>query len=435
MPVSTATVRLKWKTDLEKSVVILNFERRGWLRIADRDRTEKDGNNANENSEWNFYWASVGTVKQIFNPEFGYRLNDMQIINHYPNHFELTRKDLMVKNIKRYFKDLMREQSPGSLPADFVPVTYLLPADYTLFVEEFRRNPNAMWIMKPTSRSQGKGIFIINKLAQIKKWSTQSRWAQMPLKEAYVISRYVENPLLIGGKKFDLRIYVLVTNYRPLKAYQYVHGFARFCNAKYNTDMGDMDNPFIHLTNVAIQKHNDDYNSKHGGKWHVQNLRLYIEQTYGLEASNRLFAGMDQLIVHSLKAVQNVMINDRHCFECYGYDILIDGDLKPWLVEVNASPSLSTTTEADRIMKLSLLRDIYNIVAAGIPPAVPDTCKSLLGYAATAASSNAPAAASAFNSSYGPTLYPTSSGHPSMYPLTHLSGPLPLQWRATPTAA
>lgn len=63
-------------------------------------------------------------------------------------------------------------------------------------------------------RSQGKGIFIINKLAQIKKWSTQSRWAQMPLKEAYVISRYVENPLLIGGKKFDLRIYVLVTNYR-----------------------------------------------------------------------------------------------------------------------------------------------------------------------------------------------------------------------------
>jgi tubulin polyglutamylase TTLL1 len=73
-----------------------------------------------------------------------------------------------------------------------------------------------------------------------------------------------------GGKKFDLRIYVLVTSYRPLKAYQYVHGFARFCNAKYNTDMGDMDNPFIHLTNVAIQKHNQDYNSKHGGKWHIK---------------------------------------------------------------------------------------------------------------------------------------------------------------------
>lgn len=231
-------------------------------------------------------------------------------------------------------QDLQRDGQP--LPQDFVPVTYLLPADYTLFVEEFRRNPNAMWIMKPTSRSQGKGIFIINKLAQIKKWSSQSRWAQMPLREAYVISRYVENPLLIGGKKFDLRIYVLVTSYRPLKAYEYVHGFARFCNAKYTTEQNDLDNPFIHLTNVAIQKHNDDYNSKHGGKWHVRHLRLYIEQVFGLEAANRLFAAMDSLIIHSLKAVQNVMINDRHCFECYGYDILIDADLRPWLVEVRA---------------------------------------------------------------------------------------------------
>lgn len=108
-------------------------------------------------------------------------------------------------------------------------------------------------------------------------------------------------------------------------------------------------------------------------------MRLYVEAIYGLEASNKLFSGIDQLIIHSLKAVQNVMINDRHCFECYGYDVLIDNDLKPWLVEVNASPSLSTTTEVDRILKLSLLRDIYNIVAPGVPSQVPDSCKSLIG--------------------------------------------------------
>ena len=35
-----------------------------------------------------------------------------------------------------------------------------------------------------------------------------------------------------------------------------------------------------------------------------------------------------------MQACQNVMINDRHCFELYGYDIIIDQDLRPWLIEV-----------------------------------------------------------------------------------------------------
>ena len=43
--------------------------------------------------------------------ESGIRLNDNQIVNHFPNHYELTRKDLIVKNIKRYRKELEREGS------------------------------------------------------------------------------------------------------------------------------------------------------------------------------------------------------------------------------------------------------------------------------------------------------------------------------------
>lgn len=360
-------LKVKWKTDLEKGVVTSNFERRGWTR-------------SEVESDWNIYWASVNTIRQIFNPETGIRLTDMQLVNHFPNHFELTRKDLMVKNVKRYLKEVARDaavlgkQPP---PKDFVPVTYLLPADYSIFVEEFRRNPNAMWIMKPTARSQGKGIFIINKLAQIRKWSQQSRWAQMPLREAYVISRYVEDPLVIGGKKFDLRLYVLVSSYRPLRIYQYAHGFARFCNTKYNNDVEDIDNPFIHLTNVAIQKKDEAYSTSHGGKWHVQNLRLYLESTYGLERTDRCFFEMDQLIIHSLKAVQGVINNDKHCFELYGYDVLLDANLRPWLIEVNASPSLSTTTEPDRIMKSALLRDVFAVVAPQVPGSLPEGSKSL----------------------------------------------------------
>lgn len=62
----------------------------------------------------------------------------------------------------------------GCVP-DFVPVTFMLPADYNLFVEEFRKSPSSTWIMKPCGKAQGKGIFLINKLSQIKKWSRDSR--------------------------------------------------------------------------------------------------------------------------------------------------------------------------------------------------------------------------------------------------------------------
>ena len=102
----------------------------------------------------------------------GYRMNDFQIINHFSNHYELTRKDTMVKNIKRYRRDLEREGnplaeksgegiptkisshflkclfhkkllSPPPIPGrylylDFIPTTFILPADYNMFVEEYR---------------------------------------------------------------------------------------------------------------------------------------------------------------------------------------------------------------------------------------------------------------------------------------------------------
>ena len=91
---SRSTVR--YLSDFEKSVILNNFEKRGWVSCDAED-------------DWNFYWASVHTVRSIFNVETGFRLNDDQIVNHFPNHYELTRKDLMVKNIKRYRKALERE--------------------------------------------------------------------------------------------------------------------------------------------------------------------------------------------------------------------------------------------------------------------------------------------------------------------------------------
>lgn len=65
---------------------------------------------------------------------------------------QLTRKNLLVKNLKRYRKTLDREAGrQEAAKCDFFPRTFELPSEYHLFVEEFKRSPGNIWIMKPVS--------------------------------------------------------------------------------------------------------------------------------------------------------------------------------------------------------------------------------------------------------------------------------------------
>ena len=121
----------------------------------------------------------------------------------------------------------------------------------------------------------------------------------------------------------------------------------------------------IHLTNVAVQKGADDYNEQHGGKWSIKNLKFYLEMTRGKELTDKCFEGIRNIVYISLKSVQSVIINDKHCFEVYGFDVLIDEALKPWLIEVNASPSLTASTDMDRTLKMGVIHDAFQIV---VPP-------------------------------------------------------------------
>ena len=70
------------------------------------------------------------------------------------------------------------------------------------------------------------------------------------------MQRYIKNPLLLNGYKFDLRIYVLVTSVNPIEAFIYKEGFGRFSTQPFTLDPTDKANKYIHLTNVSINKYN-----------------------------------------------------------------------------------------------------------------------------------------------------------------------------------
>lgn len=55
-------------------------------------------------------------------------------------------------------------------------------------------------------------------------------------------------------------------------------------------------------------------------------------------------------------------MNDKRCFELYGFDIMIDSNLKPWLIEINGSPSMTANTPIDRALKNGLLDDTLTVV-------------------------------------------------------------------------
>lgn len=336
-------------TDLKNPLLLAQFEKRGYSSMPD----------------WHLCWTNTLTSKisRSYRHIGLFKIQSKHKINHFPNSEELCRKDLLVKNVQNYLKN--KHPSLCMEDIDFLPATYRLPSEYEHFVNEYNANNHKnndtntnTWIIKPFDRCQGDGIFLVNQLAEVNRCMQDASNDH----HEYLISRYIERPLLIGGRKFDLRLFVLVTSFRPLKAYLYNDGFCRFCCERYTMHENMLSNKYVHLTNVGVQKTHDRFNAVHGGKWSLKCLQLYLDSTHSHGTRHKLFTNIHSIIKHSLRAVQPCIHNGRNFFECFGYDILIDNTIKPWLIEVNSKPSLSGTTSSDYAMKGQLIEHILNVV-------------------------------------------------------------------------
>ncbi|KAM8934033.1 tubulin monoglutamylase TTLL4 [Pelodytes ibericus] len=289
-------------------------------------------------------------------------IREYQKLNHFPGSFQIGRKDRLWRNLSKMQARFGRKEF------NFFPQSFVLPQDIKLLKKAWEEGGTRQkWIIKPPASARGMGIQVIHK------------WSQLPKRRPLLVQRYLHKPYLISGSKFDLRIYVYVTSYDPLRVYMFTDGLVRFASCKYSSSMKSLSNKFMHLTNYSVNKKNAEYKDNsdqtacQGHKWALKALWSYLNQQ-GLN-SDRIWEKIKDMVIKTVIAsepyvnslVKTYVQRPYSCHELFGFDIMLDENLKPWVLEVNISPSLHSNSQLDVNIKGQMVSDLLNLAGFVLP--------------------------------------------------------------------
>jgi tubulin polyglutamylase TTLL9 len=194
--------------------------------------------------------------------------------------------------------------------------------------------------------------------------------------QACVVSTYISNPLLLNGsRKFDIRLYVMVlagaANESP-RAFVFDDGIVRFAAQPYNFGQ-NLEQHSMHLTNFSVQKGSSAMFE--GSEFEVKSswskIAAALENETGTSADT-LWVRMSDLLRQVVQSFNDSFLSKASCtststvcrFALFGFDVMIDDDGRPWLLEVNAQPSLAVNTAADQTVKIPLVAAMVSLLMA-----------------------------------------------------------------------
>lgn len=209
-----------------------------------------------------------------------------------------------------------------------------------------------------------------------------------------IVQTYLSRPCLIDGYKFDLRVYVLVTSADPLRVFIYQDGLARFATEPYQDPKeGNLDDVCMHLTNYAINKHSEKFvhatEDGQGSKRSIKSVFRWLAAVKGNSLVSQLWRRIGEVVVKTLLTIQPQLkrnmqacfplhkssrkhgtgregglnsISRSQCFEILGFDIFVDNKLKPWVLEVNHSPSFTCDSSLDAEIKSGVIGDALRLL-------------------------------------------------------------------------
>lgn len=334
-----------------------------------------------ENQAGGIEWAKLGSygVKPLVNFCRGFQA--------------LTRKTLMARSLRSYAVNV--EQSEGSKENaqdngtdtgsnelfgkgatqtldEFLPLTFIFSGklqERKEFQAEYARRKcegvDNTWILKPSGGAHGDDIVVMRDDSEILAFLDQRASAA-----GWVVQKYLENPLLLpGGRKFDLRVMVLVAHDYTILMYS--EGVLRTCSTAYSLD--NLSDRFSHLANHCLQEQHAAYGSFDDAPDNLMSYAMFdkiLRESTEAHAEGRpvtldthILPQIESQIVHSLMAVREQMevpeSANYRCFNLLGFDFMLDDKFHVYLVEVNSSP----TTDPKLIPRL-----VEEVVRVAIDP-------------------------------------------------------------------
>ena len=261
----------------------------------------------------------------------------------------LIRKSNLAFSVKKWVS-----KHPESVLATGVPETLLFEFWDSEYMDEALADVYEVrdmvdgrdwWILKPSMTNQARGILVFNQLEQLKAALCEEGAEDV---REWVLQRYIHPPLLVGGRKFHLRVYALAVG--ALRVYVFRDVLTLFSLAEYSDDPS---NAAAHLTNTCRQAPADaQEEAACVGLLSTLPDRLAAVGALPLEEAQRrcatVFADAAALVGETFAAVSSELsfMPLDNAFELFGFDLLVDASWKVWLLEANAEPDFVQTGNA-----------------------------------------------------------------------------------------
>jgi hypothetical protein len=320
--------------------------------------------NNKKNWNYNLYWDYDFPLLNIEN-----NINKFTRIGKFPD-----------ESINRYNINLLYNQLKTMYPNDFdyIPETYFFPEQTEIIKNKFnlyKFTSNNAWIIDLLEKNEN--ITSTNKYPELLS-SLDKILSKENSKDNLVLSKYISNPMLINHKKFEMKFFVLITGFSPLKIYLYRDGYLILGGNEYNLNETNINDKCMHITsekneiNCSKNKYEDSLFEENCNIWSFLNFERYCKKNdinyYNIinQAKDiiiKTFISLNENIINSSKSKS---LKDRNMFQLFTFDFLLDNNLKLYLIDMDKNPKLNSMHLVPIYIYDHIFSDILNIV--GIVP-------------------------------------------------------------------